>query len=158
MTPKPPAKPIKSEIGVVEGEHEEVVEECQELEVLEGPPAEEGASELGPEVKIIKKSKWEQSRRSRRFCGKWLNMPEIKDWVHPIATDPTYVWCKMCKSKIRAHLNDLKTHKGTKKHKRNMASYDPELPPAETMDCGNGIFVSFSTPKIRHGELEGEYL
>ncbi|KAK4313763.1 hypothetical protein Pmani_014919 [Petrolisthes manimaculis] len=154
MTPKPPSKPIKSEIGVVEEAEEDGVEECRELEVLEATVEEEVSESAGPEVKIVKKSRWEQSRRSRKFCGKWLNIPEIREWVHPIPTDPTYVWCKMCKSKIRAHLNDLKTHKSTKKHKRNMATYEPELPPAETMDCGNGIFVSFSTPKIRQGEME----
>ncbi|XP_063599294.1 uncharacterized protein LOC134775684 isoform X2 [Penaeus indicus] len=64
----------------------------------------------------------------RKFCEKWLHLPEVRDWIYPLKNEPMLVWCKFCKTKIRAHLTDLKIHNKTLKHKRNVGSLRPEVP------------------------------
>lgn len=64
----------------------------------------------------------------RKFCEKWLHLPEVRDWIYPLRNEPMVVWCKFCKTKIRAHLTDLKVHNKTLKHKRNVGSLQPEIP------------------------------
>lgn len=65
------------------------------------------------------KGKSKKRRKPQRsFSSKWLSRPELSDWVCPIANKPGFVFCKVCKGFLRAHLHDLKKHAVSRKHRK----------------------------------------
>ncbi|CAL4095996.1 unnamed protein product, partial [Meganyctiphanes norvegica] len=86
-------------------------------------------------------------KNSRTFSHKWFEIPEVGEWIHPLNADPTFVWCKYCRKKIRAHLSDMKVHSKTKKHKRNQESFAPHYPDESDYSYNPAeITISFPTP------------
>lgn len=83
----------------------------------------------------------------RKFCEKWLHLPEVRDWIYPLTNEPMLVWCKFCKTKIRAHLTDLKIHNKTLKHKRNVGSLRPEVP-RDVFKVEHGIQIPASSKHV----------
>lgn len=119
-----------------------------------------GSLEFGN--KLAEKSKGESIVKHRKpqrsFSSKWLSRPELRDWVCPISNKPGFVFCKLCKGFLRAHLHDLKKHAVSRKHRKRTvkaplsysakeltnSSYSSHLENIETS-------ASSSTNKIQEG-------
>ena len=59
--------------------------------------------------------KW--GKYKKLYRKEWETDPELKTWIAPAPADDSKARCKYCNVEIRAHLNDLKEHSATKKHK-----------------------------------------
>ncbi|XP_068243073.1 pyrroline-5-carboxylate reductase 3-like isoform X1 [Palaemon carinicauda] len=129
-----------------------------DYEVSEDEGDEESANS-SPKKKIKRESTGGY-RYPRKFNERWLTVPEIKDWIHPLKMDTRYVWCKYCKKKIRAHLTDMRVHNKTKKHHRNLSTVRPEIPAELQMPqnyvenvSSNNIVISFPSQKNSSQEV-----
>ncbi|KAG7173171.1 Pyrroline-5-carboxylate reductase 1-like [Homarus americanus] len=117
------------------------------------------------EEEIVEETKFKSKRRKqenaspyhpRRFVTRWLTIPEIRGWIHPLRSDPAHVWCKFCRKKIRAHLSDMKVHTKTRKHQKNMKLVLPELPTEAGMEIDHKeVVISFPSSKLYHEDLIG---
>lgn len=95
----------------------------------------------------------------RKFCDKWLDIPELVKWVHPLRCDPSFIWCKFCKRKIRAHLADLKNHHKTFKHQKNVRNIEPEIPRESGNEFDEAeVVINFPPPRFLNEGVLGMYL
>ena len=60
---------------------------------------------------------WATEKYKKSYRKEWETDPELKTWIAAVPGDDSKARCKFCNTEIRAHLNDLKEHGATKKHK-----------------------------------------
>ena len=59
--------------------------------------------------------KW--GKYKKLYRKEWETDPELKSWIAPAPADDSKARCRYCNVELRAHLNDLREHGATKKHK-----------------------------------------
>lgn len=142
---------VDTEEEIVEHEVNESLEHVEEEEE-EDEDHIDGTDPSQTPKKIRMMIKSEGLKHPRVFSHKWYEIPGVGEWIHPMNSDPTFVWCKYCRKKIRAHLSDMKVHSKTKKHQRNQESFAPHYP--DETDYGYNpaeITISFPTPNKDSG-------
>lgn len=60
-----------------------------------------------------------QATYKQKFRKEWLQDEICKDWITEVPNDEKSVYCKYCKTKIRAKFYDIKDHSKSKKHQVN---------------------------------------
>jgi len=60
-----------------------------------------------------------QATYKQKFRKEWLQDEIYKDWITEVPNDEKSVYCKYCKTKIRAKFYDIKDHSKSKKHQVN---------------------------------------
>lgn len=53
---------------------------------------------------------------TQKYRVEWKLDANLKDWIQPVLTDMSSVYCKFCKCILKAHYNLLIEHSKTKKH------------------------------------------
>eukprot|EP00795_Rhopilema_esculentum_P009772 gene9772-18305_t len=60
-------------------------------------------------------------RYAQKFSHAWQNDPDFKGWLVPVEGDTNKAFCKLCKTELKTHRNDLRKHAATSKHKSKTA-------------------------------------
>ena len=59
-----------------------------------------------------------KTEKKRLYNRDWEDLPELKRWLKKSDTVPDMAYCTLCRGNLRIHLNDLKKHPQTLKHKK----------------------------------------
>lgn len=54
---------------------------------------------------------------AQKYRKEWETEEEFKNWLRPVANDPTKAFCTYCHCEMFARIGDIKKHRTTKKHK-----------------------------------------
>lgn len=91
--------------------------------------------------------KW--GKYKKLYRKEWETDPELKTWIAPVPADDSRARCRYCNVELRAHLNDLKEHGATKKHKSRC---QPSIK-AFAVPAGSGAGQATIKDDQKHREL-----
>lgn len=93
------------------------------------------------EIKKKEIKKLEGTKYYQKFCDKWLELKQFKNWLKRIDDDPTSAFCSVCNQRLRAKKFNLEDHCRRAHHKRMIKHSNSEILPSYSKPDKNSKYV-----------------